>query len=132
MLSLDIIMSTPHLGACIVLFVFNLLLQQLSFIHIQTVHSDCSHFEHVQRRAGREQSFIYEKSSHSKECAMPCKCCFAAITLCSSSSSLVYGPYFFKSKNAPIVRKDESGLKIVLIMSAFNIRLLTLRKSVAS
>ena len=37
-----------------------------------------------------------------------------------------------KEKNTPIVRKDENGLKLKLIISSFNIRLLTLRKSVAS
>ena len=36
-----------------------------------------------------------------------------------------------KKKNTPIVRKDENGLKLKLIISSFNIRLLTLRKSVA-
>ena len=37
-----------------------------------------------------------------------------------------------KEKNTPIVRKDKNGLKLKLIISSFNIRLLTLRKSVAS
>ena len=37
-----------------------------------------------------------------------------------------------KEKNTPIVRKDENGLKLKLIITSFNIRLLTLRKSVAS
>ena len=35
-------------------------------------------------------------------------------------------------KNTPIVRKDEIGLQLKLIITSFNIRLLTLRKSVAS
>ena len=37
-----------------------------------------------------------------------------------------------KEKNTPIIRKDENGLKLKLIITSFNIRLLTLRKSVAS
>ena len=37
-----------------------------------------------------------------------------------------------KEKITPIVKKDENGLKLKLIITSFNIRLLTLRKSVAS
>ena len=37
-----------------------------------------------------------------------------------------------KEKNTPIIRKDENGLKLKVIITSFNIRLLTLRKSVAS
>ena len=37
-----------------------------------------------------------------------------------------------KEKNTPIIRKVENGLKLKLIITGFNIRLLTLRKSVAS
>ena len=37
-----------------------------------------------------------------------------------------------KEKNTPTIRKDENGLKLKLIITRFNIRLLTLRKSVAS
>ena len=37
-----------------------------------------------------------------------------------------------KEKNTPIVRKDENGIKLKHIVFTFNIRLLTLRKSVAS
>ena len=37
-----------------------------------------------------------------------------------------------KEKNTPIIRKDENGLKLKLIITSFNIRLSTLRKSVAS
>ena len=37
-----------------------------------------------------------------------------------------------KEKNTPIIRKDENGLKLKFIITSFNIRLLTLRKSVAS
>ena len=37
-----------------------------------------------------------------------------------------------KEKNTPIIGKDENGLKLKLIIISFNIRLLTLRKSVAS
>ena len=37
-----------------------------------------------------------------------------------------------KEKNTPIIRKVENGLKLKLIITSFNIRLLTLRKSVAS
>ena len=37
-----------------------------------------------------------------------------------------------KEKNTPIIRKDENGLILKLIIASFNIRLLTLRKSVAS
>ena len=36
-----------------------------------------------------------------------------------------------KEKNTPIIRKDEIGLILKLIIASFNIRLLTLRKSVA-
>ena len=48
--------------------------------------------------------------------------------------SLVYeiqkGPKLGE-KNTPISRKDENGLKLKLIITSFNIRLLTLRKCVA-
>ena len=37
-----------------------------------------------------------------------------------------------KEKNTPIIRKDENGLILKLIIASFNVRLLTLRKSVAS
>ena len=37
-----------------------------------------------------------------------------------------------KEKNTPIIRKDENSLILKLIIASFNIRLLTLRKSVAS
>ena len=37
-----------------------------------------------------------------------------------------------KEKNTPINRKDENGVKLKLIITSFNIRLLTLRKIVAS
>ena len=37
-----------------------------------------------------------------------------------------------KEKNTSINRKDENGLKLKLIITSFNIRLLTLRKRVAS
>ena len=33
-----------------------------------------------------------------------------------------------KVKNTPIIKKDENGLKIKLIITSFNIRLLTLEK----
>ena len=37
-----------------------------------------------------------------------------------------------KEKITPIIRKDENGFILKLIIASFNIRLLTLRKSVAS
>ena len=48
--------------------------------------------------------------------------------------SLVYeiqkGPKL--GENTPIIRKDDNGLKLKLIITSFNIRLLTLQKSVAA
>ena len=37
-----------------------------------------------------------------------------------------------KEKNTPIIRNDENGLILKLIIASFYFRLLTLRKSVAS
>ena len=50
------------------------------------------------------------------------------------TDSLVYGIQIGpkKEKNTPIIRKDENSLKLKLIITTFNIHLLTLRKSVAS
>ena len=36
-----------------------------------------------------------------------------------------------KEKNTPVIRRNENGLKLKLIITSFNIRLLTLQKKVS-
>ena len=55
------------------------------------------------------------------------KSCFEHIVWCMKFKKALN-----KEKNTPIIRMDENSLKLKLIITSFNVRLLTLRKSVAS
>ena len=57
MLNLDVIKSMPPLECLNGLFVCNLLFKQISFLYIQTLHNDCSHFEDVHRRRRSRAEF---------------------------------------------------------------------------
>ena len=57
MLNIDVIKSMPPLKCLNGLFVCNLLFKQISFLYIQTLHNDCSHFEDVHRRRRSRAEF---------------------------------------------------------------------------